>query len=165
MLIGNRPEFHVADMAVLLLGATPISIYNSSSPDQIHYLAGHSRGDGRHRRARANSSTDCSRSAPSSRRSATSSPSNRSTTTGVESWDELLAAAPLDLETAAATAQPHDLATIIYTSGTTGPPKGVMLDHHNICWTVDSLRDAFGFDARPARGSSRTSRWRTSRNA
>ena len=41
MLIGNRPEFHVADMAVLLLGATPISIYNSSSPDQIRYLAGH----------------------------------------------------------------------------------------------------------------------------
>ena len=24
MLIGNRPEFHVADMATLLLGATPI---------------------------------------------------------------------------------------------------------------------------------------------
>src|SRR5205085_7044267 len=41
MLIGNRPEFHVADIAVLLLGATPISIYNSSSPDQIRYLAGH----------------------------------------------------------------------------------------------------------------------------
>ena len=43
MLIRNRPEFHVADMAVLLLGATPISIYNSSSPDQIRYLAGHAR--------------------------------------------------------------------------------------------------------------------------
>ena len=41
MLIGNRPEFHVADIAVLLLGATPISIYNSSSPEQIAYLAGH----------------------------------------------------------------------------------------------------------------------------
>ena len=41
MLVSNRPEFHVADVAVLLLGATPISIYNSSSPDQIAYLAGH----------------------------------------------------------------------------------------------------------------------------
>ena len=37
----NRPEFHVADVAVMLCGATPISIYNSSSPDQIEYLAGH----------------------------------------------------------------------------------------------------------------------------
>src|SRR5215218_3061886 len=41
MLVGNRPEFHVADVAALLLGATPISIYNSSSPEQIAYLAGH----------------------------------------------------------------------------------------------------------------------------
>ena len=45
MLMRNRPEFHVADIAVLLLGATPISIYNSSSPEQIQYLAGHSRAE------------------------------------------------------------------------------------------------------------------------
>ncbi len=68
---------------------------------------------------------------------------------GVESWGELLSAAPVGLEAAAAVAEPHDLATIIYTSGTTGPPKGVMLDHHNICWTVDSLREALGVRARP----------------
>ncbi len=43
LLIGNRPEFHAADLAALLLGATPISIYNSSSPDQIRYLVGHAR--------------------------------------------------------------------------------------------------------------------------
>src|SRR4051794_33950173 len=43
MLIGNRPEFHIADMAVLLLGGTPISIYNSSSADQIRFLVHHSR--------------------------------------------------------------------------------------------------------------------------
>ena len=36
------------------------------------------------------------------------------------------------------------LATVIYTSGTTGPPKGVMLDHANICWTVESLRLTLG---------------------
>ncbi|MBV8296918.1 MAG: AMP-binding protein, partial [Acidimicrobiia bacterium] len=42
LMLRNRPEFHVADIGTLLAGATPISIYNSSSPDQIQYLASHS---------------------------------------------------------------------------------------------------------------------------
>src|SRR6478752_3535480 len=42
LMMRNRPEFHVADVAIVLVGATPISIYNSSSPDQIAYLMGHS---------------------------------------------------------------------------------------------------------------------------
>src|SRR5882724_4912763 len=41
LIMRNRPEFHIADVAVMLCGATPISIYNSSASDQIEYLAGH----------------------------------------------------------------------------------------------------------------------------
>src|SRR5438445_13591442 len=41
LMLRNRLEFHVADLAALLVGATPISIYNSSSPDQIAYLVSH----------------------------------------------------------------------------------------------------------------------------
>src|SRR5215475_10410083 len=41
LMMRNRPEFHVIDTAVLMLGATPISIYNSSAPEQVQYLAGH----------------------------------------------------------------------------------------------------------------------------
>ena len=41
LMMRNRPEFHVADMATLLLGATPISIYNSSAAEQVQYLVGH----------------------------------------------------------------------------------------------------------------------------
>src|SRR3954469_18739726 len=44
IMLRNRLEFHVADLGALLLGATPISIYNSSSPDQISYLVSHCKG-------------------------------------------------------------------------------------------------------------------------
>ena len=37
-MLRNRPEFHALDLAVLFLGATPVSIYNSSAPEQIEYL-------------------------------------------------------------------------------------------------------------------------------
>ena len=144
MLMGNRPEFHVADVAVLLLGATPISIYNSSSPEQIAYLAGHAEASvGIVENAEfLDRVLEVRADLPALRQLIAVEPLDA---TGVESWDELLSAAPVGLEAAATVAEPHDLATIIYTSGTTGPPKGVMLDHHNICWTVDSLREALGF--------------------
>jgi long-chain acyl-CoA synthetase len=144
MLLGNRPEFHVADLAALLLGATPISIYNSSSPEQIAYLAGHADAavaiveDAQYLERVLEVRGDL----PELRRIVAVEPVDAP---DVESWRELLSAAPVDLEAAAGVSAPHDLATIIYTSGTTGPPKGVMLDHHNICWTVDSLREALGF--------------------
>jgi len=57
----------------------------------------------------------------------------------VSDYADLVAAAPADLELESATATLDDLATIIYTSGTTGPPKGVMLTHGNVAWTLESV--------------------------
>src|SRR5690242_11046665 len=34
LLLTNRPEFHLIDTAVIHLGATPFSLYNTSSPEQ-----------------------------------------------------------------------------------------------------------------------------------
>ncbi len=122
MLIGNRPEFHVADMAVLLLGATPISIYNSSSPDQIRYLAGHAQASVAivEHRDYLDRLLEVRADLPAVRHVVVIEPLDAP---GIESWDELLTTAPLDLETAVTTARPDDLATIIYTSGTPGRPR------------------------------------------
>src|SRR4051812_30459624 len=37
LMLANRPEFAIADLAVITLGATPYSIYATSSPAQIAY--------------------------------------------------------------------------------------------------------------------------------
>ena len=42
LLLRNRPEFYPMDTGAVLAGAAPFSIYNSSSPEQIAYQAGHS---------------------------------------------------------------------------------------------------------------------------
>src|SRR3954449_79111 len=38
ILLTNRPEFHVVDLAAVSVGATPFSIYMTYSPDQIEYV-------------------------------------------------------------------------------------------------------------------------------
>jgi long-chain acyl-CoA synthetase len=141
LMMRNRPEFHVADVATLLLGATPVSIYNSSAPEQVGFVARHCAAvaaivedvDYLERVLKVRDElpglehlvlVDADPGAPA----------------GTLAFDQLLAHEPVDLDQAATTATAEDLATIIYTSGTTGPPKGVMLDHANVVWTVESLR-------------------------
>ena len=41
LMMRNIPEFHVLDLAAAFCGATPVSIYNSSSPEQVAYLVSH----------------------------------------------------------------------------------------------------------------------------
>src|SRR3977135_2842279 len=38
LMIGNRPEFHICDLAAMMLGATPFSIYSTYTAGQIQYL-------------------------------------------------------------------------------------------------------------------------------
>ncbi len=141
LMMGNRPEFHVADLAVLAVGATPVSIYNSSSTEQVRYLAGHCRAVA----AIVENDTYLGRFQAVQ----TELPSLRTiigidtTSDAVTPWATVAATAPVDLVAAAALAEPDDLATVIYTSGTTGDPKGVMITHHNVAWVIESLRVAF----------------------
>ncbi len=145
LMIRNEHEFHVLDTACLFLGATPISIYNSSSPEQIAYLCGD---------ANAKVAIVEDRGfyeAISKVRGELDSLELvgvvRDDGTGADfTYQQLLAAAPLDLDAEAGNATPDLLATLIYTSGTTGPSKGVMIDHQNVVWTVECLRLAFEFD-------------------
>src|SRR5205814_1474159 len=41
LMMRNRAEFHVADTAVLFLGGTPFSVYNTASAEEIAYAVAH----------------------------------------------------------------------------------------------------------------------------
>jgi long-chain acyl-CoA synthetase len=140
MMLRNRPEFHVLDLAVAMLGATPISIYNSSSPEQVQYLTAHCGASvaiaedlgflERFLKVRSE--------LPAIREMVVLEDPDGMAPEDVHRYDALLAHDPADLDALARQVSPDDLATVIYTSGTTGPPKGVMLSHGNICWTIES---------------------------
>lgn len=144
LMMRNSPHFHVLDVAALMVGATPISIYNSSAPDQVEYLAGHCGAVlgiveddgflGRFDSVRSN--------LPALQRIGIVRPGDRSADF---TWDELVAADPIDLEAAAAEGDPSDLATVIYTSGTTGPPKGVMISNANVLFVAEATRELMPF--------------------
>ena len=148
LMVRNRPEFHVADHAVLLLGATPISIYNSSAPEQVEYLAGHAGASVAivedvgflERLLKVRSEL------PALRHTIVIDDPDEVAPDDVHRWRAVLDAAPLAIESEVGNARSDDLATVIYTSGTTGPPKGVMLDHENIVWTIDAFRQAAQID-------------------
>ena len=146
LMLRNRPEFHVADVGVLLAGATPISIYNSSSAEQVAYLAGHAK-------ARIAIVEDAFLDVVEEASAAVPSLERIIVVGDGGSWAELVGSEPVDLEAAAAASHPEGLATVIYTSGTTGPPKGVQITHRNVVWTVESYREVAG-DVRGLRGVS-----------
>jgi long-chain acyl-CoA synthetase len=134
LMLRNRPEFHVVDLAILSLRATPISIYNSSSPEQVQYLAGHCG-------AKAAVVEQVFLDRFTAVRDALP---DLDVVVGLDgggdvTYEELLAADALDLAAQADQLQADDLATVIYTSGTTGPPKGVMIDVRNVVHQVAAL--------------------------
>ena len=147
LMLRNIPEFHVLDMAAYFVGAAAISIYNSSSPEQVEYLVGHCEA----KLALVEDEGFLDRVRPvrgrldSLRAIGILRPGDVPPEEAFPIAD-LLATAPLDLDAASRIAQPGDLATLIYTSGTTGNPKGVMISHYNAAWTVESLRRAIALE-------------------
>ena len=149
LMMRNIPEFHVIDVAVAFLGATSVSIYNSSPPEQVAYLAGHCEA----KVAVVEDAGFLERflavqdELPKLQRIVLmDNPLGVSGPGVVDAAGILEGHSTLDLEAALANSTPETLATVIYTSGTTGPPKGVMLSHYNVVWTAEGYLDLLDID-------------------
>mgnify|MGYP001403145066 CR=1 FL=1 len=131
LLLTNRPEFHLVDTAAMHLGATPFSVYNTSSAEQIAYLL----GDAENRVFVVEAAfLECARDAISQGGRVEHLVVLDATAEDSLTLEELELAEPgpdFDFEASWRAVQPQDLLTLIYTSGTTGPPKGVQLTHAN----------------------------------
>jgi long-chain acyl-CoA synthetase len=138
----NRPEWHIADFAILLARLVVVPIYNTLSPSQIAYQLRHS--GCRAAIIAGTAQWEILRPLRPELAGLETVVSMEETPGVPTSLARIVAEAPaLDqpamgrLRAEALTAMPHELATVVYTSGTTGTPKGVMLSHGNI---VSDLR-------------------------
>ena len=132
LMLGNRPEFHLADLAVMMVGATPFSIYMTYAPNQIAYVVGDA--DARiliTEQQFLDNVLKAKEELPHLEHVIVVDGEGRD---GVMTLDEAVAKADpdFDVEASVAAIGPEDVLTLIYTSGTTGPPKGVELVHRNL---------------------------------
>ncbi len=119
IMLTNRPEFHWFDAAAMHLGATPFSLYNTYTAEQIQYQVDD-----------AEARIVVTEQAFEER---VRSLSGVEHVLVVEQDDvDQHGAEGFDFDAAWKAVEPTDLLTLIYTSGTTGPPKGVQLTHANL---------------------------------
>jgi len=147
LLSENRPEWSVADLAILSLGAINVPIYTTQALDQVDFILSDSGAKAifisnrrlykqmqsvlaKHRLDRLiffeeDVAEDVEKGIALSQLE--------------QSGKELAQQRPGAFDAHLQAVRPDDLATIIYTSGTTGEPKGVMLTHNNFISNVMSI--------------------------
>lgn len=141
LMLTNRPEFNIVDVAAMHLGAIPFSLYNSSSVDQVAFVLANAG-------ARV---VVCERQFLDKIRSAGGPVEHivvvDEAPEGTISLEALEQSAEPDFDFDAAwkSVQPSDILTIIYTSGTTGNPKGVQLTHAAMLAQMEILSGVIDF--------------------
>ncbi len=154
ILAENRPEWQIADFAILLSGAATVPIYATLTGEQISFLLRHSGA----RTAFVSTAEQLAKLRSIQQQTAIESvllmdapAEGCGSANEVVSMAEAMTGGPAErvaeLDALREKIQPEDLATLIYTSGTTGVPKGAMLTHGNIASNLSVSLDEFTLEA------------------
>jgi long-chain acyl-CoA synthetase len=140
----TRPEWTVANLGILASGAASVSIYQTNSPEECHYVLEHSE-------SKAVFVEDEEQLAKIRRVRDQLPALEHVIVFDGETTDEAVSLADLrergrgreqsELDERTAAVKPEDACVFIYTSGTTGPPKGVILSHDNYRSITDMVSE------------------------
>jgi long-chain acyl-CoA synthetase len=143
ILSPNRPQWIVADLAVLALGGIVVPVYPTLPPDPLRYIINDSG-----MRVLFVGETSLREKVDSIR----SETAGLDEVISLNDWgirfppaaaDARIDRAPAGMEAPGARVTPADASTIVYTSGTTGEPKGVVLTHGNIVSNARALIERY----------------------
>ena len=143
ILLTNRPEFHIADLAAMMLDATPFSIYPTYTPEQIQYLISDSAARvAILEQAFLDRMLEARKELPGLEHVIVV---DGDAPDGVTPLADVEGSNPdFDVDASRRAIKPDHLLTLIYTSGTTGPPKGVELSHANMMSVIQSIEEIIG---------------------
>ena len=156
----SRPEWVVADLAIMSIGAVTVPAYTTNTVEDHRHILGNSGARAaivstpalaaRLHRRRPSRCRACARSSRSSRAGLTSASAVDAACLGRRCWRDAGETPTTMCRARVAALAPDDTACLIYTSGTGGVPKGVMLSHRNI---IGNCRGAYRLleHARPRR--------------
>jgi len=144
LMLANRPEFSLADTAVMHLGATAFSVYNTSSAEQVNHLF----------RNAGNRIVVTERQfLPRVLESRTPEIEHIVLVDGAEAGTitlqdlARLRVPGFDFDATWRAVQPDDVVTLIYTSGTTGPSKAVQLTHGSVLFQTRGIAAVLGLQS------------------
>ena len=130
LLLTNRPELWVADLAVTMCGATTCPLYTMLPPNDVEFVVG-----------------DAGARLVVTERALLGATRDVTLPVLVIEDGALDAGEPVDLQSAVATIDPRAITTVIYTSGTTARPKGVELTHAGIAAAVAGWDGSHDYDS------------------
>ena len=155
LLSENRPEWSIADLAILSLGAINVPIYTTQALEQVDYILSDSGARAifiSNRRLYKHIKPVLDKRPLEhliffEEDVAEDIEHGFALTALEQKGRELHQERPGAFDAYLNVVHPDDLATIIYTSGTTGEPKGVMLTHNNFMANVTSIANGLPITA------------------